>query len=86
LVRGELEMAGHRVIEAATAEEALSRIAGSGVGLVLAGADLREAMRQHTSLAEISVVELPGSASGRESMLASIAQLSAAVNTPEVLV
>jgi len=87
IVRGELEMAGHRVVEAVSAEEALSRMESRSVGVVLAGADLppggcgglQEAMRQHARLAEIPVVALAASARDRESMLASIEQLSAAV-------
>ncbi len=73
LVRGELEMAGHRVIEAASAEEALSRAEGHDVGLVLAGASLHQAIRQHAGLAKLPFMELPTS---------SFAQLSAAVDQP----
>jgi two-component system chemotaxis sensor kinase CheA len=91
LVRGELEMAGHRVVEASNAEEALSRIASSGVSLVLAAAHLppegrkglQDAMRKQPSLAGISVMELALSAGSRESMMASIGQLAAAVVRPD---
>jgi two-component system chemotaxis sensor kinase CheA len=87
LVRGELEMAGHCVVEASSAEEALSRIEGRSVGLVLAAtnlppggcAGLKDAMRQKTDLAEIPVIELAPSAAGREAMLTSIAQLASAL-------
>ena len=86
LVRGELEMAGHRVVEAASAEEALSRLDALAVDLVLAAdlppngfAGLRDAMRQQPKLAEIPVVELAPSAGGRDAMLGSIAQLASAV-------
>jgi two-component system chemotaxis sensor kinase CheA len=87
LVRGELEMGGHRVVEAASAEEALARIELSDARVVLASTNLppegfsglQDAMRQRPNLAEIPVLELSPSASGRESMLASIGQLSAAV-------
>jgi two-component system chemotaxis sensor kinase CheA len=89
LLRGELEMAGHSVVEAASAEEALSRMEGRGVGVVLAAPDLpaagcglEEAMRQHARLSEIPVVALAASARDRESMLASIEQLAAAI-TPD---
>lgn len=69
LVRGELEMAGHRVVEAATADEALSRMEGGTVNVVLAGVDLPpngcgglwEAMQQRATLAKIPVVALAGS-------------------------
>ena len=80
-------MAGHRVVEAATSEEALRLLEGLGAGVVLASEDLppggcgglQEAMRRHARLAEIPVVALAASARDRESMLASIQQLSAAV-------
>ena len=87
MVRAELEMAGHRVVEAGDAEQALNRMEGLGVSLVLAASNLppegseglRDAMRQHSKLAQIPVVELPHSFAGREAMLASIERLSAAV-------
>jgi CheY-like chemotaxis protein len=87
LVRGELEMAGHSVVEASSADETLSRIEGRTVGLVLAAtnlppggcAGLKDAMRQKTEMAEIPVIELAPSVAGREAMLTSIAQLAAAV-------
>ena len=88
IVRGELEMAGHRVVEAATAEEALNRMEGCGAGVVLAASHLppdgfsafQEAMRRQPSLTDIPVVELAQSPHGRESMLASIGHLVAAVS------
>jgi two-component system chemotaxis sensor kinase CheA len=91
VVRGELEMAGHRVVEAGDAEEALSRMASAGVRVVLAASNLppagsgglQEAMRQQSGLAEIPVLELTPAARDRESMLASIGQLSAAVRALE---
>jgi len=98
LARGELEMAGHRVVEAATSEEALSLLNGLGAGVVLAAADLppdgcgglREAMRKDAKLAGIPLVELGGSAErtgpGGESMLASIQRLVKAVEEPEIFV
>jgi two-component system chemotaxis sensor kinase CheA len=87
LVRGELEMAGHRVVEASNIEEALSRIESCGARVVLAASNLpplgfgglQDAVRRQPNLAEIPVLELTASADSRESMLASIAQLSAAV-------
>jgi hypothetical protein len=74
-------------VEASSAEEALSRIEGRSVGLVLAAtnlppggcAGLKDAMRQKTDLAEIPVIELAPSAAGREAMLTSIAQLASAL-------
>jgi two-component system chemotaxis sensor kinase CheA len=92
LVRGELEMAGHRVVEASNAEEALSRMECCGVSLVLAAANLppegreglQDAMREQPSLAGISVMELALSAGSRESMMASIGQLAAAVVRPDI--
>jgi two-component system chemotaxis sensor kinase CheA len=91
VVRGELEMAGHRVVEAGDAEEALNRMASAGVRVVLAASNLppagsgglQEAMRQQSGLAEIPVLELTPAARDRESMLASIGQLSAAVRALE---
>ena len=91
LVRSELEMAGHRVVEASNAEEALSRMECCGVSLVLAAANLppagreglQDAMREQPSLAGISVMELALSAGSRESMMASIGQLAAAVARPD---
>ena len=94
LMRGELEMAGHKVVEAATSDEALGRLEGCGAGVVLAAANLppdgcnglREAMRQHANLAGIPVMALAGAAEGgeldRESMLASIERLAQAVIRP----
>jgi two-component system chemotaxis sensor kinase CheA len=87
VVRGELEMAGHCVVEAANATEALHCIGNRPVGLVLAAANLppegfeglQDAMRQQPALSGIPVVELPSTESGRESMLASIAQLATVV-------
>ena len=96
LARGELEMAGHRVVEAATAEEALSRLEGLGAGVVLAAEDLppngcgglREAMGKNPNLAGIPFVALGGSAErtgpAGESMLASINRLAKAVVEPEI--
>jgi two-component system chemotaxis sensor kinase CheA len=92
LVRSELEMAGHRVVEASNAEEALSRMECCGVSLVLAAANLppegreglQDAMREQPSLAGISVMELALSAGSRESMMASIGQLAAAVVRPDI--
>jgi hypothetical protein len=59
------------------------------VGVVLAAPDLpaagcglEETMRQHARLSEIPVVALAASARDRESMLASIEQLAAAI-TPD---
>jgi two-component system chemotaxis sensor kinase CheA len=98
LARGELEMAGHRVVEAATAEEALSRLEGLGAGVVLAAEDLppngcgglREAMAKSANLAGIPFVALGGSAErtgpAGESMLASINRLAKAVAEPEIFV
>jgi two-component system chemotaxis sensor kinase CheA len=98
LVRGELEMAGHRVVEAATSEEALRLLEGLGAGVVLASEDLppggygglQEAMRKNASLAGIPVVPLDRSAEGAgragESMLASIQRLVKAVAEPEIFV
>jgi two-component system chemotaxis sensor kinase CheA len=96
LVRGELEMAGHTVVEAASSEEALGRLEGCGARVVLAAADLppdgcaglREAMKERSNLAGIAVVALAGSAEecparlDRESMLASIERLAQAVTEP----
>jgi two-component system chemotaxis sensor kinase CheA len=87
LVRGELEMAGHRVVEASDAEEALNRLTASGARVVLAASNLPpegfdgllDAIHQQPGLAEIPVMELTPSARGRESMLASIEKLLAAV-------
>jgi two-component system chemotaxis sensor kinase CheA len=86
LVRAELEMAGNRVVEASTAEEALSRLGTCGARLVLASS-LREVLRQPAEQAAIPLLELNPSAHGREAMLASIAQLSSALSAdaPEVL-
>jgi two-component system chemotaxis sensor kinase CheA len=94
LLRGELEMAGHSVIEASNAEEALSRMEGRGVGVVLAEAELppggcrglQEAMRKNSSLAGIPVLGLAESARDRESMLESIRQLAIAVERSEAAV
>jgi hypothetical protein len=60
---------------------------GVRITAVLAGSNLppggygglQDAIRQRPNLAEIPVVELAASAGGRESMLASIAQLASAV-------
>jgi len=87
LVRGELEMAGHRVFEAASTEEVLSRLDSHSVNLVLASANLppegcaglQDAMRQRPKLAAIPVIELAPSSGGREAMLESIAKLALAV-------
>lgn len=94
LVRQELEMAGHRVVEAGDTLEVLSRVEGGGVGMILAGANLppegfaglRDAIRQQPRLANIPVVELPSPSGGREAMLASIGQLAAAVADRESMV
>jgi two-component system chemotaxis sensor kinase CheA len=91
LIRGELEMAGHAVLEAVDTLQALSRLEDRRVGLVIAGRTLppegfeglREAMRQEPNLAGIPVMELSVSSSDREAMLASIGQLSAAVTATE---
>jgi two-component system chemotaxis sensor kinase CheA len=96
LVRGELEMGGHTVVEATTSEEALGLLEGLGAGVVLAGEDLppngcgglREAMRTKANLAGIPVVALGRSAKctgpdGR-SMLESINRLVKAVEEPEI--
>jgi len=91
-----LEMAGHRVVEAATSEEALRLLEGLGAGVVLASEDLppggcgglQESMRKNASLAGIPVVPLDRSAEGAgragESMLASIQRLVKAVAEPEI--
>jgi two-component system chemotaxis sensor kinase CheA len=95
LARGELEMGGHRVVEAATAEEALRLLDGLGAGAVLAAEDLpaegcglREAMQKDANLAGIPFVPLGGSAertgTDAESMLASIDRLVKAVAEPEI--
>ena len=87
LIRGELEMAGHRVIEASNAAEALSRIETFGVSLVVAGTNLppggwqglRKAMQAKAGLSEIPILTLTASADDREPMLASIQKLLSAV-------
>jgi CheY-like chemotaxis protein len=94
LLRGELEMAGHCVVEASTTEEALSRMEGRGISVVLAASDLppngcgglQEAMRQQANLAEIPIVALSSTTRDRESMLASIEKLATAVAAPELAV
>jgi two-component system chemotaxis sensor kinase CheA len=98
LARSELEMAGHRVVEAATSDQALSLLEGLGAGVVLAADDLpaggcgglREAMQKDANLAGIPVVTLGDRAeclgSGAESMLASIKRLVKAVAEPEIFV
>jgi len=94
LIRGELEMAGHRVLEACDATEAINRMEGVPVTAVLAGSNLppdgygglQNALKQRPNLAQIPVVELPASAGSRESMLASIAQLASAVATRDLAV
>ena len=91
LIRGELEMAGHRVLEACDATEALYRLEGVPITAVLAGSNLppegcgglQDAIRQRPNLAHIPVVELAASAGRREGMLTSIAQLASAVATRE---
>ena len=91
LIRGELEMAGHAVVEAGDTLEALSRLEERRVGLVIAARTLppegfeglREAMRHQPNLAGIPVMELSVSSSDRESMLASIGRLAAAVTATE---
>jgi two-component system chemotaxis sensor kinase CheA len=98
LARGELEMAGHSVVEAVNTAEALSRLEGLGAGVVLAATDLppdgcgglREAMRKDANLARIPFVTLGGAAqptgAAGESMLASIERLAKAVAEPEIFV
>jgi two-component system chemotaxis sensor kinase CheA len=94
LIRGELEMAGHRVVEACDAAEALNRMEGVPITAVLAGRNLppqgygglQDAIRQRPNLAQIPLVELPNSAGNREAMLASIAQLASAVATQDLAV
>ena len=91
LIRGELEMAGHTVMEAGDAMEALGRMEEHPVGLVIAARSLppegleglQEAMRQQPNMAAIPVLELSVSSSNRESMLASIGKLAAAVTRME---
>ncbi|MEI9974781.1 MAG: chemotaxis protein CheW [Ignavibacteriota bacterium] len=92
LIRGELEMGGHRVLEASDAIEALSGMQGRDVGLVLAAVNLppegchglQEAMRQQPGVADIPVMELALSRDNRESMLASIGRLASAVMVDEL--
>ena len=69
LVRGELEMAGYQVLEAASLDEAMACLDHHEVNTVLAsialapsgGAGLRDAMRRRPSLASVPVVLLSGS-------------------------
>jgi two-component system chemotaxis sensor kinase CheA len=92
VIRGELEMAGHRVVEACDALEALSRMGAAPVTAVLASTNLppegssglEHAMREQPNLAAIPVMELPVPAGSRASMLASIEQLAAAVSSKDV--
>jgi len=70
LLRGELEMAGHRVTEAATQDEAMDRLEHREIRVVLADMDLpplgcgslRETMRKQPNLARIPMVALASSA------------------------
>jgi CheY-like chemotaxis protein len=94
LIRGELEMAGHRVLEACDATEAINRMEGVPITAVLAGSNLppggygglQDAIRQRPNLAQIPVVELAASAGQREEMLTSIAQLASAVATRDPVI
>jgi two-component system chemotaxis sensor kinase CheA len=94
LIRGELEMAGHRVVEACDATEAINRMEGVPITAVLAGSNLppggygglQDAIRQRPNLAQIPVVELAASAGQREEMLTSIAQLASAVATRDPVI
>jgi len=69
LLRSELEMAGHRVVEAGSSVEALSRLEHREISVVLAAMDLppegcgglRKAMDRQGSLARIPIVALAGS-------------------------
>jgi two-component system chemotaxis sensor kinase CheA len=94
LIRGELEMAGHRVVEACDAAEAINRMEGIPITAVLAGSNLppegygglQDAIRKRPNLAQIPVVELAASAGRREEMLTSIAQLASAVATRDPVI
>jgi two-component system chemotaxis sensor kinase CheA len=77
LVRGELEMAGHRVIEAASADEAVSRAEGRGINLIVAGGDLRDSLRERAELARIPFLDLPVSGISSFAHLASVFDKSA---------
>jgi len=69
LLRGELEMAGHRVVEAGSSGEALNRLEHSQIDVVLTAMDLppegcrglREAMDRQGSLGQIPMVALASS-------------------------
>jgi len=89
LVRGELEMAGHRVLEASSTEEVLGRLEARAVNLVLAAADLppkgfaglQNALKQQHKMGGIPVIELAQSSGSREAMFRSIAHLASALTS-----